>query len=227
MQRDNHWKLPVSALLVCGILGLTLLMVPDHGKCVMTYMWPSYHSLTDLTNLGQQYELYLYKEGRQSMSNSRAKDMLVLPELNALIGVWPDELTVEADVRDMPGIWVSADHQALPGRSLTGSPRDHDQSDALDMTCCIVHAAVVAITATYTAVAALHDQPFRALYSVAFVCALDMACWAHSRIAPAFGPTYWWKDPFKRGIHGNSERQFSPLSLRAHTSVFLPWQVAN
>ena len=42
-----------------------------------------------------------------------AKDMLVLPELNALIGVWPDELTVEADVRDMPGIWVSADHQVL------------------------------------------------------------------------------------------------------------------
>ena len=39
--------------------------------------------------------------------------MLVLPELNALIGVWPDELTVEADVRDMPGIWVSADHQVL------------------------------------------------------------------------------------------------------------------
>jgi len=73
--------------------------------------------------------------------------------------------------------------QALPGRSLTGSPQDHDQSDALDMTCCIVHAAVVAITATYTAVAALHDQPFRALYSVAFVCALDMACWAHSRLS--------------------------------------------
>ncbi|DBA69939.1 TPA: GPI inositol deacylase [Trebouxia sp. C0005] len=42
-----------------------------------------------------------------------AKDMLVLPELNALTGVWPDELTVEADVRDMPGIWVSADHQSL------------------------------------------------------------------------------------------------------------------
>ncbi|KAA6416827.1 MAG: GPI inositol-deacylase [Trebouxia sp. A1-2] len=37
----------------------------------MTYMWPSYHSLTELDNLGQQYELYLYKEGRQSLSNSR------------------------------------------------------------------------------------------------------------------------------------------------------------
>ena len=42
-----------------------------------------------------------------------AKDMLVLPELNALVGVWPEELTVEADVRDMPGVWVSADHQVL------------------------------------------------------------------------------------------------------------------
>lgn len=39
--------------------------------------------------------------------------MLVLPELNALIGVWPAHLAVEADVRDMPGIWVSADHQVL------------------------------------------------------------------------------------------------------------------
>ncbi len=48
-----------------------------------------------------------------SMAPAGAKDMLVLPELNALIGVWPDELTVEADVRDMPGIWVSADHQVL------------------------------------------------------------------------------------------------------------------
>jgi len=48
-----------------------------------------------------------------NMACAGAKDMLVLPELNALIGVWPDELTVEADVRDMPGIWVSADHQVL------------------------------------------------------------------------------------------------------------------
>ena len=40
-----------------------------------------------------------------------AKDLLVLPELNALIGVWPQHLAVEADVRDMPGVWVSADHQ--------------------------------------------------------------------------------------------------------------------
>lgn len=39
--------------------------------------------------------------------------MLVLPELNALIGVWPAHLAVEADVRDMPGIWVSADHQVF------------------------------------------------------------------------------------------------------------------
>ena len=42
-----------------------------------------------------------------------AKDLLVLPELNALIGVWPQHLAVEADVRDMPGIWVSADHQVF------------------------------------------------------------------------------------------------------------------
>ena len=47
------------------------------------------------------------------MAHAGAKDMLVLPELNALIGVWPDELTLEADMRDMPGIWVSADHQVL------------------------------------------------------------------------------------------------------------------
>ena len=40
-----------------------------------------------------------------------AKDMLVLPELNALVGMWPEELIVEADTRDMPGVWVSADHQ--------------------------------------------------------------------------------------------------------------------
>lgn len=40
-----------------------------------------------------------------------AKDLLVLPELNALVGVWPQHLAVEADVRDMPGVWVSADHQ--------------------------------------------------------------------------------------------------------------------
>lgn len=40
-----------------------------------------------------------------------AKDLLVLPELNALIGVWPQHLAVEADVRDMPGVWLSADHQ--------------------------------------------------------------------------------------------------------------------
>jgi hypothetical protein len=70
--------------------------------------------------------------------------------------------------------------QALPGRSLTGSPQGRDQSDALDMTCSIVRTAVVAITATYAAVAALHDQPFKALYSIAFVCALDMVCWAHN-----------------------------------------------
>lgn len=42
-----------------------------------------------------------------------AKDLLVLPELNALNGVWPQHLAVEADVRDMPGIWVSADHQVF------------------------------------------------------------------------------------------------------------------
>ncbi len=48
-----------------------------------------------------------------NMACAGAKDMLVLPELNALIGVWPDELTVEADVRDMPRIWVAADHQVL------------------------------------------------------------------------------------------------------------------
>ncbi|KAL3145120.1 GPI inositol-deacylase, variant 2 [Trebouxia sp. C0009 RCD-2024] len=42
-----------------------------------------------------------------------AKDLLVLPELNALVGVWPQHLAVEADVRDMPGVWVSADHQAM------------------------------------------------------------------------------------------------------------------
>ena len=98
-------------------------------------------------------------------------------------------------LHEMPAVYVVLKHccicthadmhhaaQALPGRSLTGSPQGHDQSDALDMTCCIVHAALVAITATYTAVAALHDQPFRALHSIAFVCALDMACWAHSRL---------------------------------------------
>jgi hypothetical protein len=78
MQRGNHCKLPISALLVCCVLGLTLLMVPDHGKCVMTYMWPSYHTLTELANLGQQYELYLYKEGRQSLSNSRKVQPLLL-----------------------------------------------------------------------------------------------------------------------------------------------------
>ena len=78
MQRDNHWKLPVSALLVCCVLGLTLLMVADHGKCVMTYMWPNYHSLAELANLGQQYDLYLYKEGRQSLSNSRKVQPLLL-----------------------------------------------------------------------------------------------------------------------------------------------------
>ena len=46
--------------------------------------------------------------------------MLVLPELNALAGVWPQHLTVEADVRDMPGVWLSADHQvsALPETCL-------------------------------------------------------------------------------------------------------------
>lgn len=33
-------------------------------------------------------------------------------------------------------------------------------------------------------------------------------------IAPAFGPTYWWKDPFKRGIHGNSEVSRNLSSLR-------------
>ena len=37
--------------------------------------------------------------------------MLVLPELNALMGVWPQAMVVEADVRDMPGVWVSVDHQ--------------------------------------------------------------------------------------------------------------------
>ena len=37
--------------------------------------------------------------------------MLVLPELNALVSVWPEEMVVEADVRDMPGVWVSVDHQ--------------------------------------------------------------------------------------------------------------------
>ena len=46
--------------------------------------------------------------------------MLVLPELNALSGLWPEELIVEADVRDMPGIWVSADHQ-VPSISSSSS----------------------------------------------------------------------------------------------------------
>lgn len=39
------------------------------------------------------------------------RDLLVLPELNALVGVWPEEMVVEADVRDMTGVWLSADHQ--------------------------------------------------------------------------------------------------------------------
>ena len=86
MQRDNHWKLPVSALLVCCVLGLTLLMVADHGKCVMTYMWPNYHSLAELANLGQQYDLYLYKEGRQSLSNSRKVQPLLLVPCNLAAG---------------------------------------------------------------------------------------------------------------------------------------------
>ena len=86
MQRENHWKLPTLALFVSCILGLTLLMVPDHGKCVMTYMWPSYHSLTELANLGQQYDLYLYKEGRQSLSNPRKVQSLLLVPCNLAAG---------------------------------------------------------------------------------------------------------------------------------------------
>lgn len=48
-----------------------------------------------------------------------AKDLLVLPELNALVGVWPQHLAVEADVRDMPGVWVSADHQVPQCHTVT------------------------------------------------------------------------------------------------------------
>ena len=43
--------------------------------------------------------------------SSGTRDLLVLPELNALNGVWPEDMAVEADVRDMPGVWLSADHQ--------------------------------------------------------------------------------------------------------------------
>ncbi|KAL0021017.1 hypothetical protein WJX77_007158 [Trebouxia sp. C0004] len=94
------------------------------------------------------------------------------------LAAWQDAvpcalLALHASVSAMP---------ALPGRSLTGSPQGHDLSDAQDLTWSIVHTAVIAITATYAAVAALHDQPFRALYSIAFVCALDMVCWAHSLV---------------------------------------------
>lgn len=35
----------------------------------------------------------------------------MLPELNALVGVWDQDTVVEADVRDMPSVWLSADHQ--------------------------------------------------------------------------------------------------------------------
>ena len=43
----------------------------------------------------------------------------MLPELNAATGVWPESLMVEADVRDMPGVWLSADHQARPPHWIT------------------------------------------------------------------------------------------------------------
>ena len=47
----------------------------------------------------------------QSQFVAGTKDVLVLPELNAVADVWPTSLVVEADVRDMPGVWLSADHQ--------------------------------------------------------------------------------------------------------------------
>lgn len=43
--------------------------------------------------------------------NAGTRDLLVLPELNALAGVWDRNAIVEADVRDMPNVWLSADHQ--------------------------------------------------------------------------------------------------------------------
>ena len=37
----------------------------------MTYMWPSYFSLAELTNFGHPYDVYLYKEGRHGLSSAR------------------------------------------------------------------------------------------------------------------------------------------------------------
>lgn len=72
------------------------------------HVWPTADSKVAL-----QTHLLEVLQAKDVGMTAGAKDMLVLPELNALSGVWPEELTVEADVRDMPGVWVSADHQVL------------------------------------------------------------------------------------------------------------------
>ena len=58
-------KLPLLAVAIVCVLGVTLLgKVVDHRKCAMTYMWPSYFSLAELSSFREKYALVLYKEGR-------------------------------------------------------------------------------------------------------------------------------------------------------------------
>ena len=71
MINANGYKLPLSAVALCCVVGLTLLNVPDHGKCVMTYMLPSYFSIGEFAKLKHPYDLYLYKEGRHAFKNAR------------------------------------------------------------------------------------------------------------------------------------------------------------
>ncbi len=76
------YKLPLAAVLVCCVSVLTLLIIPDYGKCVMTYMWPNYFSLSELVGLGDRYDLYIYREGRHSLKNARKVHASLSPVAN-------------------------------------------------------------------------------------------------------------------------------------------------
>lgn len=68
----------------------------------------------------------------------------------------------------MQGLLGSPHHNAPPEGGLPG---------VYGMVSPALYAGLTAVNATYVAVAALHDQPFRALHGIAFVSALHIIAW--------------------------------------------------
>ena len=66
--------------------------------------------------------------------------------------------------------------------NIMGSGHKIEEPDQAHGPGCAMHAVLLLVCASCVAVAALHDQPFRATHGVALTCAVDIACWYRCQI---------------------------------------------